>query len=79
VTLSVFAPEALTKAVHDALATVPDGHTNAVVGTVDQFGVHVAVGFSRPGPGSSEWNIQAAATHQWSGDTQIGGKVILSW
>jgi len=56
---------------------VPPGHTNAVVGTLDQTGVQLLVSFKQ-GP-DRRWSVTGAIRHDWSGDTSGAASVVYSW
>ena len=60
-----------------AARTIPDGHTNAVIGTVDQTGAQVIV-VAKLGA-DKNWTVSAEGRHDWSGDNQVGANVIYSW
>ncbi len=77
--MTMFSQDALAKIVADTLPPSTDQtHTNAVIGIIDQRGVQVVASFSRP-KGSAVWTLQAAAKHDWTGDNEVGAKVILKW
>ena len=58
-------------------STLPAGHTSAIVGSVDQNGAQVVASFELGD--KDEWQFQAAAQHTWTGDNEVGARVILSW
>lgn len=74
--LDIFSPAALDKIVADTLPTLPEGHTRAIVGGVDQSGAQVVAKFAFR---DNKWQVEAAAKHDWSGDNEVGARVILSW
>ncbi len=74
---TIFSTDDLKSLADKALTTVPDGHSNAIVGTVDQSGAQVVV-IAKLGP-SNNWDVTGAARHDWSGDNEVGASVIYSW
>ncbi len=74
---TVFSPAQLQAIVDAGLVRVPDGHTNALVGTVDATGAQVIATF-KLGP-SNNWDVTAAGRHEWTGDNEVGASVIYSW
>jgi hypothetical protein len=78
-TLEVFSQAQLAKAVHDALATdLPDGHRSAIIGTVDSEGVQVVIGVQRT-LAAGTFRTEFIARHDWTGDTEVGARVLYSW
>ncbi len=76
-TTTILTPEQLKTLSDAAVKTVPDGHSNAIIGTVDQDGAQI-VAVAKLGP-SNNWDVTAAARHDWSGDNEVGASVIYSW
>lgn len=72
---SIFGPDQLAKIVREAVPTLPEGHTSAVVAGVTQEGVRVVAQIKL----QEHWQITAAATHSWTGETTVGAQVLLSW
>ncbi len=73
----IFSKSQIDSIVTNTLPTVPDGHTNAVVGTVDQNGAQVVAVFKL---GTDDrWTASAVARHEWSGENAVGGSLIYSW
>jgi len=76
--MMIFGPDQLDAMVKTIPSDLPDGHTNAIVGGVDQNGVQVVAGFKKD-VGSSTWQAQGAFEHTWAGDNQVGARLIVSW
>jgi hypothetical protein len=76
---SIFSPEALDKIVRETLPDQMDGSTHAVVVTTDQEGATAVASFKRTEATGFNWELQAAAHHDWSGDNSVGARVILKW
>lgn len=74
---TVFSPAQLKAIVDQTMPTVPDGHTNALVGTVDQSGAQFLASF-KLGAGN-KWTATGVARHQWTGENQVGASVVYSW
>lgn len=74
---SLFSAVHLKTLAETTLAAVPDGHTNAIVGTVDASGAQVIAMFALGA--DRRWQITAAGVHAWSGDTRAGASVLYSW
>lgn len=71
---TLFSDVALAKLVKDTIpADLTDRHV--VIGTVDQHGAQIVASFEF----KDRWELQAAARHEWKGDTVIGAKVLLHW
>lgn len=61
-----------------AMPDVPAGHTNAIVGGVDEHGAQVLAAMKLGE--DDRWIINAAARYDWSTQTTaVGGSVIYSW
>ncbi len=75
--MTIFSPQQLDSIVQQTLPSVPEGHTNAVVGTVDQKGAQVVAVFKLGD--DNRWTASAVARHEWSGDNEVGGSIIYSW
>lgn len=78
--MTIFSPDQLAVIVKQTLpTTLPVGHSNAIVATVDQTGAQVVVGFHRD-LGTGLWEAQGAYRHTWAtGDNQVGARFIYSW
>lgn len=74
--LTIFSPDQLNALVA-ALPQLPDGHKNAIVGTVDLTGAKVVAGFSL-GP-DNKLKFSGAFEHDWTGDNKAGAQVLYSW
>lgn len=72
---TIFDAAQLAAAVQQTLLTVPDGHTNALVGSLDPTGAQVLLTL-KAGQG---WDVTAMARHNWSGDNVVGASLIYSW
>lgn len=68
----MFDQAALSRAVQ---AIVPEGHTSAIMGTVDNNGAQVIVGMNLGK--NDEWEIQGQFQHTWTGDNN--GQVKVLW
>jgi hypothetical protein len=80
VNVSIFSQDQLKAVVDDTLkaTAIPDGHKNAIVGTVDQDGAK-AIAVFKLGK-NDNWLFQGAFTHDWaSGDNKVGASVLYSW
>lgn len=74
--MPIFSQDQLKKVVKDTLtANVPEGHTNAIVGMVDNNGVQVIASFKL----KDKWTLTGAAKHDWDGDNTVGTSVVYSW
>jgi hypothetical protein len=77
---SIFSPEQLNKIVAETLPTDAKPNEKIVVGTVDQHGVQVVASFKNTVHSDGlNWELQAAARHDWTGDNSVGAKVLLRW
>lgn len=76
---SIFSPEQLAKIVNETIPSeLPNGHTNAIVGAVDQTGAKVVASFSLDQ--KQRWQLRGAWDHEWeSGNDTVGGQVLVSW
>lgn len=72
---SVFSPQALEKAVADALPADARPGEHVIVGSVDQHGAQIVASFKL----KERWELQGVAHHDWNGDNQVGAKVLLRW
>lgn len=68
----MFSPDELAKLV---TYVVPEGHKDALVGTVDKSGAQVIFGMKLNESGS--WELQGSFEHTWSGDNN--GKIKILW
>jgi len=71
-----FSPAQLQQIVTETLPTLEDGHTSAIIGTVDSEGAQVVARFKLT---NNHWTVTAAARHQWTGEDRVGATVLLSW
>lgn len=77
--VSIFSQAALDQLVEQAIPSdLPEGHNSAIVGTVDQEGAQVVIGFNRDAAGGT-WEASGAFRHTWAGDNQVGARLIYSW
>jgi flagellar hook assembly protein FlgD len=76
----MFSNDQLQKLVSETLPVVtsPEGHQNALVGTVNDEGVQVVVALKRNTEHAS-WEVQGGYKHTWDGDNQAGAKVLVTW
>lgn len=74
--MTIFSPTQLNAIVAKALPEVPDGHTNAIVGTVDNTGAQVLVSFKSQ---DSRWKATGVARHDWTGENEVGASLVYSW
>jgi hypothetical protein len=58
-------------------SNLPNGHKNAIVGTVDQNGAQIVAGFHVGH--DNNWEFDGAFQHTWTGDNVGSAKVIYSW
>lgn len=76
----IFSPAALTKVIAESLPADAKPGEKVVVGTIDQNGVQVVASFKNNVQGQGlNWELQAAARHDWTGDNTVGAKVLLRW
>lgn len=73
---TIFSPDQLNALVA-TLPTLPAGHKNAIVATVDQNGAKVIAGFSA-GP-DNKLKFSGAFEHDWSGENKVGAQLLYSW
>jgi hypothetical protein len=78
--VTIFSDSQLAKLVSDTIpmSSLPAGHTNAIVGTVDATGAQVVVGVTKD-LASATWQVQGAYRQEWSGNKSAAAKVIVSW
>jgi hypothetical protein len=77
--VTIFSDSQLAKLVTDTIpASLPAGHTNAIVGSVDATGAEVVIGFQKD-TNSGTWQVQGAYRHEWSGSNDVGARLIYSW
>ena len=72
----LFAPDQLARVLAETVPAPKPGQRGQVVGTVDSSGAKVALVMT---PGDGHWQIEAAFTHDWTGDNEVGGRVIYSF
>lgn len=79
VKVSIFSQDQLKAVIDQTLkdTALPEGHKNALVGTVDEGGVK-AVAVFKLGK-NDNWALQGAFEHDWAGDNKAGASVIYSW
>ncbi len=75
---NLFGPESINKIISETLPDLKPGINNVVVGTVDKSGAQVVASFQRT-QGPVQWQLQAVARHEWSGDSSAAAKVMLQW
>lgn len=75
--LTYFSQDEIAKIAQETLSQLPDGHKNAVVGTVDASGVKVASVFTLGT--NNRWQVDGVYEHNWAGDNAAGANVIYSW
>ncbi len=79
---AIFSPEQLQALVRHTLPADAQPNEKVVIATVDQDGAQIIASFkNRAGPvGGLQWELQAAARHDWTtADTIVGGRVLLRW
>lgn len=77
---TIFSQQQLARIVEETIPAAASGFTHVVVGTVDQNGAQVVVGFKKKETSAGiKWELQAAARHDWTGENTIGGRVLLKW
>lgn len=74
---TIFSPAQLDAIIAETIPTLPPGHQNAIVGTVDTHGVEVAALFTLGSSGN--WHVKAAGAYGWNGDASVGASIIDSW
>ncbi len=75
---NIFTPDHLAKIISETLPALKPGTNNMIIGTVDTRGAQVVASLSRTS-GPLNWELQAAARHDWGGDTSAEAKVLLQW
>ena len=76
--MTMFSPDQLADAVAHIPTDLPEGHSSAIVGTVDLTGAQVLVGF-RKDTAHGTWEAQGAFRHDWTGDSSLGARFIYSF
>jgi len=76
---TIFSPEQLDVLVKNTLPEDARPGEKIIVGTVDQEGVQVVVGFRKGFGASGSWDLEAAARHEWDGSNSVGAKILLRW
>lgn len=71
-----FSPSQLKSIVDKTLTDIPEGHTNAIVGTIDSQGAQIVVAFKTQ---DEHWVATGTVKHDWSGDNIAAANVIYSW
>jgi hypothetical protein len=71
----IFSQEQLAKIVAESLPSDARPGEKVVIGTVDQHGAQVVASFKL----KDHWELQAAARHEWSGENEVGARVLLRW
>lgn len=72
----IFSQTQLDAAVKVAQQAVPMGHSNAIVGTVDNTGAQVVVSMKLD---ADHWTAKGAIRHDWTGQNIVGASMIYSW
>lgn len=75
--MTAFSPAQLKSIVETTLAVVPDGHTNAIVGGLDQHGAQVVASFKLGA--DDRWVASGVARHDWTGNNTVGASLVYSW
>jgi hypothetical protein len=70
--VGIFSREELARVVAD---TVPADRQHAVVLSLDEDGTAVAVKMTL----RERWEVEGAFRRDWSGDLNVGARVIYSW
>ena len=66
---------AVMDSIRGATSELPPGTQGAIIGVIDRSGTNVAiVGKVRGG-----WEVQAFVAKKWSGDTEMGAKIMKTW
>lgn len=78
--LLIFDPASLQKALDETIPTaLPEGHTSALVGTVDSNGVQAAIEVNKD-VGTGTVTIQGVYRYTWTTQSSsVGAKVLYSW
>ena len=71
----VFSDANLQRAIDAAAASIPEGHSSAVVAHADLDGASLTV-IARV---ADHWTIQAAAIKPWNGPLSAEADVVASW
>jgi hypothetical protein len=71
----MFSRAVLEKLVAESLPADAKPGEKVVIGTIDQDGAQVVASFKL----KERWELQAAARHDWTGDTAVTAKVLLRW
>lgn len=74
----LFSPEALQKAVSDALPHIASGHTSALVGSFDAAGAKVTLVLSKD-TAIGNWKLETAIAFDPSGHPSFGTTGVLSF
>jgi len=73
-----FSPDAIKKAISDALNTdinIPSGHKGALVAMVTETGTQLAIAAKV----NDKWSVELTGKHSWSGDNQVGFISKVTW
>jgi hypothetical protein len=71
--MTIFSQEQLARIVKDTLpSTLPIDKKGVLVGTVDVTGAQVVVGYNF----KNNWQVSGAFKHDWSGNNEVGAKII---
>lgn len=76
---SVFSNDRLARIIRETLPADAKPGENVIVGSVDQDGAQIVVGFQRGLGAAGYWTIEAVARHEWSGSNSVGATVLLRW
>lgn len=71
--MALFSRDQLQKLITETLPADAQPGEKVIVGTVDSTGAKVVAAFKL----KEHWELQAAAEHDWHGDTKAGAKVLL--
>ena len=75
----IFDPDSLNKVLNETVpAQLPDGHTAALVGTVDANGIQAVLSVKKA-VGSSTLECDGVWQRDWSGQQTVGARVLWSF
>lgn len=76
--LLLFDQAALDKQIAAVAPSIPEGHTSALIGTVDDQGVQAVISIERE-TAHGRFTAAGVLRHTWTGDNQVGARVIWSF
>lgn len=70
-------PAQLRATIDKVIPHIPAGHTDAIVGTVDQQGVQLLVTATFGAKG--HWKLSGIVRHDWTGNDSVATELMYSW